>query len=40
MGNKIHKDFISQKGPELQGKMNTGGWNICHSFSVLPMLSY
>lgn len=40
MGDKIHKDFINQRGPGLQGKMDAGGWNICQAFSVLPILLY
>lgn len=37
---EIHKDIISQKRPELRGKMAAGGWDICQSFWVLPVLPY
>ena len=30
MGHEILKDFSSQKGPELPGQMDAGGWNISH----------
>ena len=37
-GSKICTDLTNQKRLELQGKMDTGGCNTCHSFLVLPML--